>query len=985
MELILERGLPHQQKAIEAIAGVFENANVIKSVMPWQNKTIIFNDGTIAQNIKKVQQKFKPHHESRLEVSGNYLNLDVKMETGTGKTYVYTKAIYELNQRYGINKFIIAVPTLPIKAGTKNFIEDAYSKRHFAADYGTEIELFTVESVRKKNGRQFFPYAVQEFVKGSTTNSRKIYVLLLNMQMLGAKTLKTNYDSAVEGFYNPLQAIAATRPFVIIDEAHRFSREQAAFKTIVEKIKPQCIIRFGATFPEIAEGRGKSKRIVKDYCNLIYELDACDSFNSNLIKGVAKEHFEALSGSESKLKITGIARADKVNFIYYQAGKRPKAYSLGKDEALSVIDEAFEGLTITGITKNSVLFSNGLEKTQGEEMLADVYMQSYQEQMIKLALQRHFETEKENFCNANVKIKTLALFFIADIYSYRENEESGKEPYLKNMFERNLKEYLNKAINNCTDGEEEYKAYLEYSLNHIADCHAGYFAEDNDSSDDGIAKEVEDILHNKKLLLSFKNPDGSYNVRRFLFSKWTLKEGWDNPNVFTIAKLRSSGSENSKLQEVGRGLRLPVDENGNRVSDEQFYLNYIVDFTEADFAKKLVDEINGDRPQYSIITEAMLQQVAEKRNISADDLFSELFIGRFIDRHYMINPENRAELFEKYPEFAAGIKDGKIKDNNKTKIPKTIKVRVDKYNELKDLWQAVNRNYVIYYDNKLNEVLPEEIKNLLMSGDIFAGSYIQSSRSVLSSNIDGTMQVNESSGTTYKVDGNLLPYGEFLLRINRVTNIPVQIMHEAVVNYAGETGTQPREFTEQAVTRFIEKFNGWKQAFLQGRFNYACCSKKLKETVLNNADGSAKTVLPIGRVGTKFVEGSTSSKYLYDIIAYDSPLEKENITGGDIAEIVVYGKIPNKSIAIPTIAGGTYSPDFMYVVKKDDGSRELNLIVETKDVENKEELRGIEKTKIDCAEKFFEQIRKDGYQVRFEKQLKNKKMLEIINNVLTES
>ena len=470
-----------------------------------------------------------------------------------------------------------------------------------------------------------------------------------------------------------------------------------------------------------------------------------------------------------------------------------------------------------------------------------------------------------------------------------------------------------------------------------------------------------------------------------MFSKWTLKEGWDNPNVFTIAKLRSSGSENSKLQEVGRGLRLPVDENGNRVSDEQFYLNYIVDFTEADFAKKLVDEINGDRPQYSIISEAMLQQVAEKRNISADDLFSELFIGRFIDRHYMINPENRAEFFEKYPEFAAGIKEGKIKDNNKTKMPKTIKVRVDKYNELKELWQAVNRNYVIYYDNKLNDVLPEEIKNLLMSGDIFAGSYIQSSRSVLSSNADGTMQINESSGTTYKVDGNLLPYGEFLLRINRVTNIPVQIMHRAIVSYAQETGKQPHEFTEQAITRFIEKFNGWKQAFLQGRFNYVCCSKKLKETVLNNADGSAKTVLPIGRVGTKFVEGSTSRKYLYDIIAYDSPLEKENITGGDIAEIVVYGKIPNKSIAIPTIAGGTYSPDFMYVVKKDDGSHELNLIVETKDVENKEELRGVEKTKIDCAEKFFEQVRKDGYQVRFEKQLKNKKMLEIINSVLTES
>lgn len=174
MELILERGLVHQQNAIEAITGVFANANVIKPVMPWQNKGFIFNDGAVAQNIKNIQQKFKPHHESRLEVNNAYLNLDVKMETGTGKTYVYTKAIYELNYRYGINKFVIVVPTLAIKAGTKNFIEDGYSKRHFAADYGTEIELSTVETIKKKKGRQFFPYAVQEFVKGSTTNSRKI-------------------------------------------------------------------------------------------------------------------------------------------------------------------------------------------------------------------------------------------------------------------------------------------------------------------------------------------------------------------------------------------------------------------------------------------------------------------------------------------------------------------------------------------------------------------------------------------------------------------------------------------------------------------------------------------------------------------------------------------------------------------------------------------------------------------------------------------
>jgi len=211
-------------------------------------------------------------------------------------------------------------------------------------------------------------------------------------------------------------------------------------------------------------------------------------------------------------------------------------------------------------------------------------MTSYQEQMMRLALERHFEIEKANFCGRNFKIKTLALFFIDDIASYRETED-GKEPYLLKAFERLLKERIEMEISKLTENEEEYKKYLEESLANISACHGGYFAQDNSDSDEDIAREVDIILNEKKRLLSFKNPDGTYNTLRFLFSKWTLKEGWDNPNVFTIAKLRSSGSENSKLQEVGRGLRLPVDENGNRISNEEFQLNYIVDFTEADLHK----------------------------------------------------------------------------------------------------------------------------------------------------------------------------------------------------------------------------------------------------------------------------------------------------------------------------------------------------------------------------------------------------------------
>ena len=224
---------------------------------------------------------------------------------------------------------------------------------------------------------------------------------------------------------------------------------------------------------------------------------------------------------------------------FISKGEPTKTYTLKPDDSLPIISDAFEGVTIDVIGKSSVLFSNGIEKSKGEELDVDIYMTSYQEQMLKLALYRHFETERENF-NRNCKIKTLALFFIDDISSYRA-DDSGKEPYLLKAFERLLKEQIEKTISGLNEHEAEYRAYLEASLADLSACHAGYFAQDNSDSDEDIAKEVDIILHGKKQLISFKKEDGSFNTLRFLFSKWTLKEGWDNPNVFTIAKLRSSG------------------------------------------------------------------------------------------------------------------------------------------------------------------------------------------------------------------------------------------------------------------------------------------------------------------------------------------------------------------------------------------------------------------------------------------------------------
>ena len=990
MELILQQGLPHQQKAIDAICAALKEVSIIPPVQFYENPQIDLADEKLITNIRTLQNAVPPEYRNTGAI-GSCLNLDIKMETGTGKTYVYTKTIYELHKRYGLNKFIILVPSLAIKAGTGQFMKDDYTRRHFtdACGYGTDIELGVLEAPNnKKKGRSYFPSVVSDFIKGSCQNTKKIYVLLANMQLLTSNQKhngrdtgmlwRDDYDYGAEGFYRPFDAIRATKPVVIIDEPHRFSRTQKAFQTITREIQPQCIIRFGATFPEVTTGRGRNKITVKDYQNLLYDLNACESFNLGLIKGVAKEHFEPLSKQEEKVKILAIKSKDSVTFQRKVKDEPAKSFVLKTGDSLAIVSDAFEGITITAITKNTVEFSNGVSKTSGENMDVDIYMSSYEEQMLRLALQRHFETERENFCNRSSKIKTLALFFIDDISSYRPNAE-GKVPYLLTAFERLLKERIEVTLASLTEHDAEYRAYLEASLANISACHAGYFAQDNSDSDEDIAQEVDVILNGKKQLLSFHNADGSYNTLRFLFSKWTLKEGWDNPNVFTIAKLRSSGSDNSKLQEVGRGLRLPVDENGNRISNEEFQLNYIVDFTEADFAQRLVDQINGEIPQASTISEERLSQVASKLGMTADDLFDDLYDKHYIDRHNQIRPESRAQFFEEYPAFAAGLSEGKVKDRNKEK-PKPVKIRKAVYNEMREFWEKINHRYYLFYDADLDEDMENIVLSLFEKQGVFTDIVMHSSREVVQS--DGTqMSAVTGAGVQYTIS-NPIPYGVFLQRIMRATSVPISVLHSALVQYSQKHGKiDPDLINENSVSAFCAEFQNWKVTQLQGRFRYVKSNTNCGATALSYADGTPREEIPQGRIGTKIVPGTPSKKYLYDAYAYDSPLEKDNITA-DIEEVIVYGKIPRNSIAIPTITGGMYSPDFMYVVKKASGEKEINIVVETKDVEDKTELRGIEAAKIECAREFFNILSNDGYKVCFREQINNKQMAQIIRDVL---
>lgn len=579
------------------------------------------------------------------------------------------------------------------------------------------------------------------------------------------------------------------------------------------------------------------------------------------------------------------------------------------------------------------------------------------------------------------------MFFIDDITSYRKSED-GKRPYILEAFERLLKEKLRDTIGKLSDQENEYREYLEASLKNIRACHAGYFAQDNSSSDESIAEEVNDILNGKKQLLSFVDKDGNPMLRRFLFSKWTLKEGWDNPNVFTIAKLRSSGSDISKLQEVGRGLRLPVDECGNRISNEEFTLNYIVDFTEADFAKKLVEQINREIPESVTLSLEIIQQVAQKMGTDATILFVELLTKKYVDLKYNIIPENKSSFFEEYPLFKSGLESGKVRDRN-SKPNHPVKIRKARFEELRELWEKLNQRYTIWYEPELNIEIDKALDTILETGNIFTDRVVASRRDIVVS--DGNhMSSNSGSGVQYTIN-QALPYGVFLKRVSDVTNISLEKIHSAICRYTKKSGKiKDSHFNEQAIGALVQSFTDWKIETLQGRFRYKKTDGSTGATALTYADGSVREEIAQGRIGIKVKEGDAADKYLYDAKAYDSPLELEDIEsdidGGlsGIAEVIVYGKIPRSSIAIPTIAGGTYSPDFMYVVKKANGDKELNIVVETKDVENKSTLRGVEAAKIKCAEVFFKNLSAQGYNVHFRTQLNNKKMLQIVKDVLNQ-
>lgn len=386
-------------------------------------------------------------------------------------------------------------------------------------------------------------------------------------------------------------------------------------------------------------------------------------------------------------------------------------------------------------------------------------------------------------------------------------------------------------------------------------------------------------------------------------------------------------------------------------------------------------------PAATFISKEALEKVAKERHMDTNALALELMTKGYINFEREINSEKRETFFADYPEFSSGVGSNKVTDVNKNK-KEEIQIRKAVYSELKELWESINHKYYLFFDADLTDEIPQALHDILRKGGIFGNVTLYSHRDEVVT--DGNaMMVREDTGVSYSIK-RPLAYNDFLKRISQQTSIPIVEIHKAMCDLANEkpNGIPADHINEYSAANIVSAFADWRIEKMQTRFKYTRSNQPVTETALTYKDGTPREVIKQGNVGTMFVEGTPSDKYLYNRIAFDSPLEKENIMT-DIDEVVVYGKIPKSSIAIPTIVGENYSPDFMYVVKHKDGTKELNIVVETKLVEKKSTLRGTEDAKIKCAEAFFKQLTIDGYTVSFHTQLSNKKVKQIIEDVIS--
>ncbi|GAA7400697.1 type III restriction-modification system endonuclease [Helicobacter pylori] len=960
--------LDYQEKCLNQILGVFKGIDLREPENDAQRiANPVFEIGAIKdlllENIENLRSKQKITQGSvGIDKS---LNCDILMETGTGKTFCFLECVYALHKNYHLSKFIVLAPSNAIKLGvlksieiTREFFKSEYSNTHLESYENTES--FILASNHKCC---VLVMTFSAFNKEKNTINK---ICLENINLFnGAKSY--------------MQALASMRPVVIMDEPHRFLGDKT--KKYLEQLNALITLRFGATFKD-------------DYNNLIYALDSKKAFDCSLVKsisvasvGESQEYFLELKG------VVKIQNDYEAAINYTNLEKKTQSVKVKEHDNLGVLTQisVLEDYIVEKITKTEIRFLNGFNLLLDQKEPFSYFLEGEQEVMLKEAIKSHFEREEGLFKKG---IKALCMVFISGVNSYlSENEKPAKLALLfEKLYQQKLEEVLKKPL------DENYRAYLEHTKDAIYKVHGGYFAKSKKESDE--AQVIALILKEKEKLLSFDSD------LRFIFSQWALQEGWDNPNVMTICKLAPSHSNITKLQQIGRGLRLAVNDKGERITKEHADFDFvnelvvIVPQVEGDFVGAIQQEIS----EHSLIKQIFSAEELEKSGIIKKGYYGVLLetleglgFGEKTDDENFKLTLNQNEFLEKEPELER-LKDKKYLDFEKLKDflkdrlvghfrvrnkneRKTEKIKINKENfkKFETLWEGLNHQariaYAIDSENLIDEIVTKINTSFNVSSKIVS---VTTHKKVETMGNDAKTEIFERESAC------VWSLHEFISALSNKVKLSFKSVAKVLEKIDENKFELIKKNEQEGLRRLEELFLEIIYQNIKDKISY-----QMRETTIKNRKndafydekGEIREFLDGSLVGDKYEikNSSAREKCLYEnFMQVESEIEKDTIEESNDTKIVVFGKLPR--VKIPVGLNQTYSPDFGYVVENND--KKVLLVVETKGVENESELREEERRKISTAKKFFEALKKQGVNIEYETKMNKDQLSALVNEVL---
>ena len=954
-------------------------------VTGWRNEDIVtdLDFPKLLENIKKVQGANQIRPSSRIEKSEFCdLNLTIEMETGVGKTYTYIKTMYELNKHYGWSKFIVVVPSIAIREGVYKSFQ--VTQEHFAEEYGKKIRFFIYNSSQLTE--------LDRFASDSSINAMIINSQAFNARGKDARRIYMKLDEFRSR--RPIDIIAKTNPILIIDEPQSVEGRQTRER--LSEFHPLLTLRYSATH--------KANRIY----NMVYRLDAMDAYNKRLVKKIAVKGITETGSTATEgyvyLEGLNLSKADPTATIQFDCkgatGIRKKSMKVGIGFNLydnsGELDEYRDGFVVKAIDgrDNSVEFLNGVKIFAGD-VIGKVNEDVLRRIQIRETILSHMEREQQLFHKG---VKVLSLFFIDEVAKYKQYDASGS-PYngvYADMFEE---EYEN-IVSNMHIRDEEYSVYLNAISAHAT--HAGYFSIDKKgkltdgklgdkkagTSDDIDAYDL--IMKNKELLL---DRDPKRSPVRFIFSHSALREGWDNPNVFQICTLKQSGSDVRKRQEVGRGLRLCVNQNGERMDETVLgrdvqnvnVLTVIASESYDRFAKALQTELAdavADRP-LAVTMELFKGKVvadAKGNNVVLDEdtskaIVYDLIVNGYIHKNGTLTEKYRtdrdngtlkvaeevADCREAVLNILACVYDGTLmqpinaRDNN-------VELQVDPDKmakpEFQALWKRISPKSVYVVDFDTNELVKKAvfalneklrvsrifftvesgaIEKISSKGELVEGKLF---KKFASSAYTADKQIHASNKVKYDLVGKLVD--ETGLTRKDVVDILTGI-HKPVFE-------QFRDNPEEFIIKAAGLINDEKATAIIQHITY---------NVLNESYSTDIFTEPTIK-GTLGVNAMKTSRHLYDHLVYDSSVERDFANEMEMdtsSRVAVYVKLPD-SFYISTPVG-KYNPDWA-IAFYEGTVKHIYFVAETKGSMSSLQLRLIEQAKIHCAREHFKAISGEG-------------------------